>query len=902
MNMKKSLLIFFVTIASVAFAQTWTNPFTLDLGDPYILKDRGTFYLYASNGDEQILKCWSSKDLINWSDPYTCSTDIRIVGAYAPEVVYWNGTYYMYTSPHGNGHYVLTSPSPTGPFVAVTGNLGKVIDGSVFIDDDAKWYFYHADGAGIFGCSMPTPTSIGADVNLNAQMNGQWTEGPGVIKRNGIYYLLYTGNHVLSPGYRIDYGKNIIGPIRPYTPQVAQNPILISSEGSFRGLGHGAAFIGPDLDTYFFTYHNLKSNIGGSPTRHFNIDRMAWNGDKLLMLGGTNWAQQAPQLATTDYFNRTDIGTNWTMPNGGNWGLSNHDMMFQDVMNESPEMGYKAIFTSSTASDYTAEFTVKEVARNSNSAKFGAVFSYRNEQNYGIALLHSATNQLEINFLIENIWGTAQYIDLPAGFNCAVWHSIRIEKQKTSYKFYVDKLQKASLTSNLKGGQVGYMTSLSQGNFGYIAFSNKVDGSGIFDVYKPIPGNIAAVHYNTGGESVGYHDLTAGNAGGKYNRNDSVDISTNVEGGYHISGNQTGEWYKYNVNIQSTGIYNVGIRYAATGSASQIKIWQGDTDVTGVINLPATGGMGIWRTFTIHDLNLTSGYQTLKIETINGDFDFCELQFKPANNEIVTKTDHFDTAYSSDWNYSDGNWAIVSGQADINGFGKKCMGSTGWTDYTIEADVTYINSMNAGIIFRVINPAQGGADDNSNLGTDFLQGYYVGIYNNNVSLGKHNYCWANLTSTPGTYSLNMAYHIKIVTSGANIKVYVTDMVTPKIDYTDSNPFITGKVGLRSCNVHVRFDNFTVTTSSNLGTGIKDISSNLNINELEMFPNPVGNILTINAAKKAVAKIYNTAGQLMIFQLIEGNNNRISTSQLTKGIYVVKLCVDGIDKSLKLIKG
>jgi len=899
--MKKVLIIIFATIVSATFAQTWINPFKLDLGDPYIMKYNGIYYLYSSNDEVQRLRCYSSKDLINWSDPITCSTDIRIKGAYAPEVVYWNGTFYMYTSPYGAGHYVLTSPSPTGPFTAVTGNVGKVIDGSVFIDDDAKWYFYHADGAGIFGCAMPTPTSIGTDVNLNAQMLGQWTEGPGVIKRNGIYYLLYTGNHVLSPGYRIDYGKNIIGPIKPYTPQAAQNPILISTEGSFRGLGHGAAFIGPDLDTYYFCYHNLTANIGGSPTRFFNIDRMAWNGDKLLILGGTNWAQQAPQLATTDYFSRTDIGTDWTMPNGGNWGLSNQNLMFQDVMNEASETAHKAIFTAATASDYTAEFTVKEVARNGNSAKLGAVFSYTNEQNYGVALFHSATNQLEINFLIDNTWGTAQYIDLPAGFNCTVWHSIRIEKQKTNYKFYVDKLQKAVLTSNLKGGQVGYMTSWSTGNFAYIAFSNKVNGSGIFDTYKPIPGNIAAVHYNTGGEGVGYHDLTAGNAGGKYIRNDSVDISTNAEGGQNISGNQTGEWYKYNVNIQSSGVYNVGIRYAATGSASQIKIWQGTTDVSGVINLPATGGTGVWRTFTIHGLNLTSGYQTLKIETVNGDFDFCELQFKSGENEIVTKTDHFDTAYSSDWNYSDGNWTIESGQASINGSGKKCLGSTGWTDYTIEADVTYINAMNAGIIFRVTNPANGGADDNPGVGTDFLQGYYVGIYNTSVSLGKQNYSWTNLVSTPGTYLLNTSYHIKIVTSGANIKVYVTDMTTPKIDYTDPNPFITGKVGLRSCNVHAHFDNFTVTTANNVETGIKDISDNVRVNDFDMFPNPVHDVLTVDTAKKSVAKIYNTTGQLMISQLIEGNNNTISTEQLSKGIYIVKLYSDGTDVSRKLIK-
>jgi beta-xylosidase len=314
--MKKLFIILLVSTFSSSFAQTWINPSILDLGDPYVMKYRGTYYLYSSNDEAQRLRCYSSKDLINWSSAIVCSVDPVIKGAYAPEVKYWNGIFYMYTSPYGNGHYVLTSTSPTGPFKAVTGNLGKVIDGDVFIDDDASFYFYHADGSGILGCAMPGPTSIGADVYLNTQMSGQWTEGPCVIKRNGTYYLLYTGNHVLTNGYRTNYAKNTTGPIKPYT-QSAQNPVLINSEGSFVGLGHGTAFIGPDLDTYYFAYHNL---INSGESRHFNYDRMAWNGDKLLILGPTNWIQQDPQLADmSDYFNRTDIGSGWTMPNGGNW-------------------------------------------------------------------------------------------------------------------------------------------------------------------------------------------------------------------------------------------------------------------------------------------------------------------------------------------------------------------------------------------------------------------------------------------------------------------------------------------------------------------------------------------------------------------------------------------------------
>ncbi len=866
-NIKKGLvgviLAFFTSFFPV-FA--WQNPMNLSgqaemgIGDPYIFKFRGTYYLYSSSRNQEVL-CWTSKDLVSWTKAVVCCSNSTTNNSYAPEVVYWNGTFYMYASPAGNGHYVLTSNNPKGPFTPVTGNLGHSIDGSVFIDDDAKWYFYHANSAGILGCAMATPTTIGQTVNLNAQMAGQWTEAPCVIKRNGIYYLLYTGNHVWSSGYRVDYGMNTAGPISSYTPQKVQNPILINTEGSFYGLGHGTAFIGPDLDTYYFTYHNLERIGGGAaPNRHFDYDRMAWNGDKMLMLGATNWAQQNPALATSDFFDRDDIGANWTMFDGGNWNIVNKDLMSQDKT----DAEYKAVFTSFSASDYSAEFTVKKGTLNGNDPKLGAIFSYTDEQNYGIVLLNSAINQVEINFLINNVWGTSQKYDLPSGFDLSVWHSIRIEKYEKNYKFFVDGLAKATLTSNLDGGKIGYITHNCEGHFSYIAINDKVNGSGIFDTYKPIPGDIQAVHYNTGGEGIGYHDLTKGNAGNpgnQYSRNDDVDVSKNSNGGYHITSIQAGEWYKYNVNVKSTGVYNVGIRYSTSDVSSQIKIFQGDTELTGAITLPVTGNT--WQTYTIKGLNLTAGYQTLRIEAVQGEFELYEMQFKEGNNNPVTITDTFDTKFGSSWNYTDGSWSIVDGMANINGYGKRAMGYTGWTDYTIDCDITYINGMNAGLLFRVNNPANGGENNNSQLGTDFLQGYFVGIGTERITLGKHNYSWTSLTTCPGNYYLNRSYHVRVITNGANIKVYVDDMTTPKIDYTDPDPIISGKVGFRSHSCHVRFDNLVVAIADS-GTGIKTVANA--DQDCIFYPNPVKDMLFIQANENIGSiRIYNLTGNLMYAQ-------------------------------------
>ena len=111
-------------------------------GDPFVMRYNGTYYLYVSTKDGCTgIKCWSSPDLVNWTYEGLCTKAVETCGAYAPEVYYYNGYFYMYTSPAGNGHYVLRSTSPTEGFEVVTDNMGMSIDGSVFIDNDGKWYF-----------------------------------------------------------------------------------------------------------------------------------------------------------------------------------------------------------------------------------------------------------------------------------------------------------------------------------------------------------------------------------------------------------------------------------------------------------------------------------------------------------------------------------------------------------------------------------------------------------------------------------------------------------------------------------------------------------------------------------------------------------------------------------------
>ena len=269
---------------------TYTNPIKKhgDFADPYVIRYNGTYYLYGTNPD---IRCWSSVNLVDWKEegPTIDGDEFPGLVPFAPEVVYYNGEFYMYTSPSGLGHYVLKSDNPTGPFKKLTGNVGHNIDGSIFIDDDGRWYFYWAHEEGIMGCRMDGPDKFGQAVNTGAFLYG-WTEGPQVVKEDGLYYMTYTGNHYLSAGYRINAAVSQY-PLGPYEDS-ENSPILVHTTGKNIGLGHNSLIIGPDLATRYIVYHNMNEDL----TRDLNIDVIQLKNGRVQVAGPSRGRQPRPEL------------------------------------------------------------------------------------------------------------------------------------------------------------------------------------------------------------------------------------------------------------------------------------------------------------------------------------------------------------------------------------------------------------------------------------------------------------------------------------------------------------------------------------------------------------------------------------------------------------------------------
>lgn len=137
-----------------------------------------------------------------------------------------------------------------------------------------------------------------------------------------------------------------------------------------------------------------------------------------------------------------------------------------------------------------------------------------------------------------------------------------------------------------------------------------------------VSGTIQCENYDVGGEGVGYHDTTAGNASGAY-RSDDVDIEncSDTGSGYDISHTAAGEWLNYTVTVATARTYTVGFRVACPSAGATFHLENSaGTNLTGTIACPNTGGYQTWQTVSA-TVTLPAGFQTLKLVEDTGGYN-----------------------------------------------------------------------------------------------------------------------------------------------------------------------------------------------------------------------------------------------------------------------------------------
>lgn len=296
-----------------AAAKTYHNPLIAEgnLADPHVIRVDDTYYLYATSHTRGY-DVMTSTDLVHWKSKGMAFDDPR-GGAWAPDVFHSpdDGKFYLYytdNDPKSRDRFlgkkigVAVADSPLGPFVDKQPLATGSIDAHLFRDDDGKLYLYYvriAGGFKILAQPMANPLTPRGEPQFILQPTEPWemasghvTEGPFMLKHDGMYYLMYSGSGADSPNYALGYAtsKSPLGPFVKY----AGNPVTHRGPGLF-GPGHHCVVEGPDGKLWMI-YHQ-KFDDRTNYNRFLALDPLWFDKAGVIHAPATRGSDQAAPIA-----------------------------------------------------------------------------------------------------------------------------------------------------------------------------------------------------------------------------------------------------------------------------------------------------------------------------------------------------------------------------------------------------------------------------------------------------------------------------------------------------------------------------------------------------------------------------------------------------------------------------
>ncbi len=740
-----------------------------EVADPFIMRFDGWYYLYSTG----VVNIWRSKDLAEWNYMGTVNSVTPIQMGFAPEVYYWNGKFYMYTSPSGKGHYIYVANKPTGPFVQATGNLGMELDGSVFIEDDGTWYFTRASGNGIVGHNMSSPLVIDkTGITLNVYMDG-WTEGPMIIKRDGRYFMMYTGTHYKSDAYREKYSVSEEGPfgryIKPY-----MNPILINNLPESHALGHSCFVYGPDLDSMYIAYHSYTTYLTG---RVMNIDRLSFNGNRMYVNGPTLFEMPVADLPRFAVWTEDDPVS---------------------VLEKRETDGMEMLLTQDKTGDtFTAEWNLK-----GGDGDTGVVFCNNDTGEYYRILWLQGSSLVRVERVSKKENKIIGEFELPKEFKRGVLHSIKVQYSPEQFTVFFDNMNKLTYDNPGPGtGRIGYIYSGTRPEVGFTGFSDTYKGSSDGKSIKPIPSRFDGIHHMPE-ENKGY--------GG------DVSIGSLTDGVKTVILKKKNAWVSYNVNTEKDALYGIALQVGNNMSEDiNVEVLE-DGRSLGIFTLkkqdtPSFDLEQNMNKLPLGRVLLKAGihYLTFRLskgenlEILSVDIYAAEDDDLPVTYDLTLKDRDMTFRGDKAFYFSEEGMANPN-QGDI----KMTIGKGSWTDYIINTDVIpgKFAVGNSGVIFRTNNETYFQYQT-----INAMQGYYAGISKGYVFLKRMNYeDTENVAKVPYSVKTGTVYALRIEAKGNSIKVYVDDMENPLITYFDAYPYLNGRVGIWSYRDTSVYKNYTVT--------------------------------------------------------------------------------------------
>lgn len=780
-----------------------------DIGDPFVFRFDGKYYLYTSlNGDKKKtgkIPCWSSENLVDWQwegwayDPKSSSESSETYIAFAPEVVYYKGWFYMCESRRGQGHYFFRSDKPQGPYTKISENLGMGIDGSFHLASGGKLYFLSAEN--VYANRVcwfeidfteengepkvvvdPTAYHI-----IDDAYESGWTEGPGVFARNGYEYLTYAANHVDAPQYRVaySYAKNAIvfgdaenlnspwdnvtlvstGIDNPAVPGYASKTGN-TAVTDYRGLGHSSNVVGPNLDSIYTAYHNAgrinyrneNDNTGG--TRKFNVTQYFTNEGYLLTNGLGNYTRTKPEMP--------DYSASASALSDGKSTESTGNVFTAEISFRLTDGAAEVVAGGSTVAISGSNLTVK---KGSESLAHGTV---------------------------------------PTSTNPDAIHTVKVINGASKAEIYFDNVLAAKTSVSLGAGKIGYGAG-ARGTS--LMFTNDAFGTSDFDAVKDLTGSFPAFAYlkgenrgfslskgklNANGVRQGEKETTKSVAGAKI----ANSLSTEKTGNVPVTATvlSRGDWVKYLVNAPAADTYalNALIGKESAGCTFEIIV-DNETISKFVVPVAAAFGDSDYVNLSIGSFDCGAGLHTLKIRVYDGTLAVANFStVKGGKGANVTNTLKKDEASSSPFVRKMGkNSSYTANGLILNPTDDKTLfltGEKGAANFEMSVNVSVVQSGRGGIMFRMNDFGYATAKAQQLN----WHGYYLDINENAVTLTKDGHTKSEkLFFGRPTASLKGGAVVKVTVRAENGNITISMNDNVLVSHFDPEAYLSGYIGLYS---------------------------------------------------------------------------------------------------------
>lgn len=765
------------------------------IGDPYVLRYNGKYYLYTSTTTGHLnagIPCWTSENLVDWTWGAwvyggAASCDQYVNTAFAPEVVYYKGYFYLCEAPKGQGHYVFRSASPLGPFERVSDNLGLGIDGSFYISPEGELYMMSAipsKGIAYTRLLFDETGRVTADIRsrvISEANLGGWTEGPGYFERNGYKYLVYTGNDVNSAGYRVAYSYTqanslfddlktrdnnftliSTGDIIPYGKKGYGSADNYVNVENYRGLGHSCNVTGPDLDSVYTAYHNAgRTNyndvVYSEFNRRLNVAQYYTNNSYVLTNSFATF--DVPKPALPDYSAAAEA-------------LETDGVVY--------------LSAESTQRVFTAEmnFTAKDGGGT-------AIVGYTDGGAYTEITLSGT--QVNVNSVIGGNKTPLASAEVSIYDNPAGIHVVKVINGYARAEVYFDG-KKIAETAPCAAGKIGYRNVES---IGATQFTNDAFGTGDFESVKNLTGSFPAYTYLKG-ENRGYslRNAAVSERGVRQGEKETAEVNDEYVG---ITLAEE-DWVKYAVNAPAQGTYALNVTLGKESEGCVFEVIIDETYIYKMEVADCSFGDAAYINYNAGVFNVPSaGVHSMKIRVFEGKLNLINISTaanaEPLNDfsEPLTSKGNGETLIGNAAYTAEG---LTTAESDSKSLIK--FGNTGLSDYSVTVNIS-VESGKGGVLFRAKNFSH---TSGQNLTDNQLQGYIVCVDKNIVSLVKFNYNLKTLDSKvpfgedgSRAFANGKTNKLTVRVQKNVVGIYVNDELL--ITYADADAFTDGYWGLYS---------------------------------------------------------------------------------------------------------